>query len=401
MTAYLGSKETIIDINTPKSIIAVLFLAVAGACMFILQPVYVQGLVGYLKFSESDAGVITSAEMFGLAATAVVTNFIINLVNWRVLTLIFIALATLGNVLSVGVTDINVLIMARVVAGLGCGGLISITFIMMGLTLRSDRNLALIVVCVLTYGALGLFVMPSVFHHFSVDGVLIFFSAFCASCLLFVGYLPCSHQMHEEAVTEASSYSMPIKLLSLLGVLAYNLAIGIVWVYMFLVGTDAGIKEQTVANVLTVSQILGIAGAFLVVVFERRFGRHLPLLAGIVGSALAIGLLLGKPDFILFTLGVCAFNFLWNFSMPYIFAVLADFDARGKMVAAGVSLQLIGFAFGPAIASAMLGDANYSLVNSIAIALFLLSAVLLFPGLRVQDKQYAAATNGSSVAMGS
>ncbi|WP_339671036.1 MFS transporter [Dasania marina] len=390
MTAYLGSKKTIIDINTTRSIIAVLFVSVAGACMFILQPVYVQGLVGYLHFSESDAGMITAAEMFGLAATAVVTNFIINLVNWRLLTLIFIALATAGNLLSIGVTDINLLIMARVLAGLGCGGLISITFIMMGLTQRSDRNIALLVVCVLTYGALGLFVMPSVFQYFGVDGVLIFFAAFCASCALFVAYLPCSHQMHEQVVAEVSSYSMPIKLLSLLGVLAYNLAIGIVWVYMFLVGTDAGIKEQTVANVLTASQVLGIAGALLVVVFERRFGRHLPLLAGIVGGAIAISLLLGKPEFLLFTIGVCAFNFLWNLSMPYIFAVLADFDARGKMVAVGISLQLVGFAFGPAIASAMLGDANYTLVNTIAIVLFIVSAILLFPGLRVQDKHYAA-----------
>ena len=59
------------DVNSRRTIIAIVFLAVVGPCVFILQPGFVQGLVAYLSFSEQQAGLIAPAEMFGLAATTV------------------------------------------------------------------------------------------------------------------------------------------------------------------------------------------------------------------------------------------------------------------------------------------------------------------------------------------
>ena len=106
--------------------------------------------------------------------------------------------------------------------------------------------------------------------------------------------------------------------------------------------------EQSVANALTTSQFLGIAGAFLAVVLEVRLGRLLPLAIGIIGGAASIYLLVGDGDgdgdmsANRHWIGVCGFNFLWNLSMPYMLATLADFDLRGRMVVHGVSMQFIG-----------------------------------------------------------
>ncbi len=387
VSGYWGSRGTLIDVNTVKSILAVVVLAVIGPCMFILQPAYVQGLVEYMQFSEEQAGLIASAEMFGLATMAIAVNFIMGRVNWRLLCGALLGISALGNFLSVLLTDAASLMAIRFFTGLGSGGVIAITFTMMGLTERAERNMGYIVAGVLTYGALGLLAMPTAFRLVGVEGVLIFFGLFCACGFFFLGHLPCSHQAHEEVVSRGDAYPLSTKLLALSGVLLYNLAIGIVWVYMFLVGVEAGISEQNVANALTVSQFLGIAGAMKAVIFEVRFGRLLPLMVGIVGGAFGIALLLDTPTAMLYTAGVCIFNFLWNLSMPYLMAALANFDAKGRVVSIGVALQMIGYAVGPAIAALLLGVGGYDLINSIAIGLFIVSAILWVPGLRAQARR--------------
>ncbi len=397
MSGYLGSRTTFVDVNTTKSILAIAFLAVIAVCMFILQPVYVQGLVQYLNFSEEEAGLITAAEMFGLASMAVVVNFVVGRINWRLLVVIFLGISAIGNFLSAGLSDSSSLMAMRYFTGLGSGGLMTITFTMMGLTERSERNIGYIISAVLTYGAFGLLVMPSAFHWVGVEGVMVFFGLFSISGFLFVHNLPCSAQTQLETLKAVPEYSWSVKVIALVGVLFYNLAIGIVWVYMFLVGIEAGINEQTVANALTLSQFLGIAGAMFAVIYEVKFGRILPLMVGIMGGALGVSLIMGTPTVFLYSIGVCLFNFLWNLTMPYLLASLSGYDANGRVVTIGVTLQMLGYAVGPAIAASLLGVGGYDLINTIAIALFVVSAILLIPGLRAQASNAVVKSDGSIV----
>ena len=380
--AIIGDRQQRVDVNSRQSIIAIVYLAVIGPCVFILQPGFVQGLVEYLGLTEQQAGYIASAEMFGLATTTVLLSFISAKVTWRKFVAICIFICVLGNLASLGQTDFNTLAAIRFMTGLGSGGVISLTFTMMGLTQRSDRNFGYIIVWVLTYGAFGLLLMPMAYATVGMNGLLVFFAAFCAVGLIFVRHLPDSGE-HAETGENSSAFSAALKGSTLAAILSYNVAIGIVWAYLFLVGLEAGMVEQSVANALTVSQFLGIAGAFLAVLFEVRLGRLLPLAIGVIGGAASVYYLVGDIGGAEFWIGVCGFNFLWNLSMPYLLATLADFDLRGRMVAHGVSMQFIGYAVGPAIAAQLLGF-GYDLINTTAAILFVAAALLLLPGVMAQ-----------------
>lgn len=367
------------DINSRRSIVAIIFLAVVGPCVFILQPAFVQGLVAYWKFDEQQAGLVASYEMFGLATTTVLLSFVSRWVDWRKFMAGCIVLCVVGNLASIGQTNFTVLSAIRFVTGLGSGGIVSLTFTMAGLTERSDRNFGFIVVWVLTYGAFGMLLMPTAYELVGMNGVLIFFALFCAAGLFFVRGLPRSG----DAVIVADQrveYSGLLKAVSLGGMLAFNIGIGIVWAYLFLVGLEAGMSEQAVANALTVSQFLGIGGAFLAVLFEVRLGRMLPLGIGISGGAAFIVLLVGDIGSYRFWIGVCGFNSLWNLTQPYLLATLADFDARGRVVVHGVSMQFLGFAIGPFVAAQLVEAGGYDLVNLTGVALFIVSAILFLPG---------------------
>lgn len=382
---YWGSRTTIIDVNKIQSIIAVIVISIIGPCMFIVQPAYVQGLVEYMGYTDTQAGLITSAEMFGVAFTAIGINFILNRFNWRVLMGVFLTLAALGNFSSLLVSDANALMIVRFITGLGAGGVMVFSFTMMGITDRADRNMGYMIAAILGYGAIGLLVMPTAFAWVGVEGVLVFFGFFCLSGLLFVSNLPCSHQLHEDLEDIGETYSRSTKLITLSGVLFYNIAIGLVWVYMFLLGIEAGIAEQTVANGLTASQFFGVLGAFMAVIFERRYGRLLPLLIGVLGGAVGIGLLIGTPSAIGFIIAVCVFNGLWNLTMPYLMALLSDFDSKGRIVTLGVTLQFVGYAVGPALAAVLLDVGGYDFINSLAIGLFVIAMLLFVPGIRKQS----------------
>ncbi len=382
VAAIIGDRQQHVDVNSRRSIIAIVYLAVVGPCVFILQPGFVQGLVENLGLTEQQAGFIASAEMFGLATTTVLLSFISSKITWRKFVAICIVVCVLGNLASLGQTDFNTLAGIRYVTGLGSGGIISLTFTMMGLTERSDRNFGYIIVWVLTYGAFGLLLMPMAYTTVGMNGLLVFFAAFCAVGLTCVRHLPDSGE-HVATGENTRTFSLPIKGSMLAAILSYNIAIGIVWAYLFLVGLEAGMAEQAVANALTVSQFLGIAGAFLAVLFEVRLGRLLPLAIGVIGGAASVLYLVGDIGAAEFWIGVCGFNFLWNLSMPYLLATLADFDIRGRMVVHGVSMQFIGYAVGPAIAAQLLGF-GYGVINTTAAILFVAAALLLLPGVMAQ-----------------
>jgi predicted MFS family arabinose efflux permease len=376
----------VIDINSRQSIVAVVWLAVLAVCMFILQPGFVQGLGGYLGFTEQQAGQIAAYEMFGIAATTVLLSFISPHVSWRRVLYICLAICVIGNLASVGQTEFMPLSIIRFLTGLGSGGLISLTFTMMGLTTHADRNFGHLIVWVLVYGAFGLLLMPTAFNVTGMNGVFIFFAVFCATGFYFLRFLPDSGTAIE-LERDAVSFSAMLKAISLSGILVYNIAIGIVWAYLFLIGLEAGMEEQSVANALTISQFLGVAGAMVAVVLDLRLGRLLPLAFGILGGAMSIYLLIGDIGSTLFWIGVCGFNFLWNVSMPYLLAMLADFDHRGRIVIHGVSMQFIGYAIGPLVAAQLLSAGGYDMVNSISVGLFVLAAILLIPGILAQRER--------------
>ena len=72
MAAVTGDNMIPIDVNSPKSLFATIYLAVIGAAVFIVQPGFIQGLVELYGFSEQQAGYIASAEVWGIALTTVV-----------------------------------------------------------------------------------------------------------------------------------------------------------------------------------------------------------------------------------------------------------------------------------------------------------------------------------------
>ena len=387
LTAILDNKQTT-DINSRSAIFSVFLIGVIAPEVFIVQPGFVQGLVELLGFSDSGAGFAMQFEMFGLAVTTILMTFIAHRVNWRLV--IFWSLLTMfaANVMCTMTTDLNVFVALRFVAGLGAGSLVSLSFAAVGLTSNPDRNFGFLIMWVLVYGAIVLWLMPTVYALVGMNGMLWFFALFPLVAVPFIRCMPASGENVLQVEQDAVNLPANMKIFALLAMLAYFSAQGVVWAYLFLIGIDGGLSEQQVANGLTLSQFAGIAGALLAAVIAQRFGRSIPLTIGILGGATCLYFLVGTFEFVLFAVAVGVYNFFWNLTHPFLLGAMASFDRRGRVVVYAVAAQMVGLAIGPGLAASVISEGEYLNVNRLGGILFVLSFLLILPPVLSQARRH-------------
>lgn len=377
MDAKIAKPAGVLNINSPAALFGVIYLSTIGAAVFIVQPGFVQGLVASFGLSEQQVGYVASAEVWGIALTTLALALHGRRTPAYRVTLCAIGLFVLGNLLSLATRDPVWFTACRFVAGLGSGGLVSLTFTQVGLTDKPDRNFGFLIMGVLTYGALGLWAMPSLIAAIGIEGLILCFAAFGASGLLFVRYVPPS--LTEHVAVESDAVDLPAlgRWVAVVAMFTYFFAQGVIWAYLFLIGMNGGLQEQAVANGLMLSQFLGIAGALVAVLLGSRLGRAGPLAVGILGGALVLLVLLGPFSALLYALVVCVYNFAWNMSHPFLLAAMASFDRHGRVVSHAVAAQMLGLSVGPAFAGSLLPAGGYPAVVLAGVALFALSYLLI------------------------
>lgn len=365
-----------VDVNGIPAVASAIILGTIGVLSFIIQPGLVQGFVTELGMSESAAVDLAGIEMLGVAlATAFLALFGSRL-NWRHIVAAGLAFAILGN-LGSAFNGSETFAMFRFISGLGEGAIISISFTFVGITRRAERNVALYLCLLLTYGAFTLWKLPAILSAVGFTGLFSIFAALSAAGLATIPFVPGAYNAEEMTNPEARQLPRSLLTVALGGVLAYNLAQGIAWAVLFLVGSNAGIAEQQVADSLFLSQVFAVAGALASVFLAAALNRNVAIAFGILVGAASIALLLGEPSVTLFTLGVCGFNFLWNFVLPFILGRICDFDTSGRMMSLAVAMQMTGLGGGPLIAARLIEGRGYGAVLGVCIALFILSFVLL------------------------
>jgi len=390
LTRILGTNDGI-DINSRSAVFSIFLVGVIAPEVFIVQPGFVQGMVELLGFDDQGAGYTASAEMFGLAATTILMTFVAHRVNWRVV--IFWSLIVMfgANMLCTVTSDLDTFVALRFIAGLGAGSLVSLSFAAVGLTSNPDRNFGFLIMWVLVYGAIVLWLMPTVYELAGMNGMLWFFALFPLMAVPFIRYMPVTGENVVQVEEDAVNLTSRMKALALFAMLAYFMAQGVVWAYLFLIGVSGGLTDQQVANGLMLSQFAGIGGALLAAVIAHRFIRSLPLAVGILGGAACLYFMVGSFEFALFAIAVGVYNFLWNMTHPFLLGAMASFDRRGRVVVYAVAMQMVGLAIGPGLAASVISEGEYLNVNRLGAVLFVLSFLLILPPVLAQAKSYSAA----------
>jgi len=369
------------------------FLATAGLFYVNIMPALVDGLIEGLGFSNRDAGLVGSANMYGAAVGALTAVFLVKHINWR-----YAAVALLFGLMAIDFTSMmltspNALIGTRFAHGCVGGMLVGIGFAVMSRTTEVDRTFGYLLTIQFGLGGLGIMYLPSLVPEYGTKALFMSLIAFSIVTMMMLPFLSDYPPREQKVAGSTRNGSIKLIALALLATFLFQAANMGIFAYAIGIGRNAMLEMDFISNALGVAAWIAIVGSVLVILMSTRFGRTVPVGIAIVLTALSLWLLhfsdikAGGWETSIYWWTNVLWGICWAFVISYLLGMCSEFDATGQMAAMGGFASKMGLASGPAIAALVVGDNNYSLlINMSVVALILCLVVMIIPA-RILDRR--------------
>lgn len=367
------------DLVYAITLIAVFYSGFASAGLAILKPLIVGALIDDFKFSPREAGFVAGIEMAGIGVAAFVVAAFGGAWNRRLVILVGVTLGIVGSLIPFFSHAFDMVLVMRLLAGIGCGLIASTIFAVIGGTRDPDRTFGLYYM--LTYVGAAMLVPAGswVLAHFGAGGGYGLLALVLLIVYIAVPRIPHGFYQQRESGIHNTLPPFPLKdaVVSLSLSLVFWTGLGAVWAFVERLGVDAGLTSTTISKALTIGPLMSMAGAFTVSLLHTRHGRSLPLLVAIILAIVSVGLVGWGGTTTTFTAGVLLFSFLWPVFLAYLGGTMAALDPGGRVVAMSVTSQTIGMALGPAAAGMLAGTYGYAAIIVMGLVCFGVALMLL------------------------
>ena len=276
----------------PDSMLARLllaFLATAGLFYVNIMPALVDGLVEGLSFTNKEAGLVGSSNVYGAAVGALLIVFLISRINWRTAAWIFLSGLIIIDITSIFIDDAQLLTALRFFHGFIGGMLVGTGFAVIARTNQPDRTFGMLLGVQYGLGGLGIMVIPPLVPEYGTPILfitLIGFSAVTALMLPFIDDYPIDTTTTNSIEHQTSAIKLQPLGLTLLALFLFQAANMAVFAYIIGLGKSFGLDPAFIMPVLGAASWVGVLGALLVVVFSTRYGRFFPVLTGMILTCL-------------------------------------------------------------------------------------------------------------------
>jgi predicted MFS family arabinose efflux permease len=379
-----GSRES--NVDNAWTVCSVVTGSGIALLPLLLGPLLVGEYVTELGVSESNAGMILSTELSAFALGAAMLFAALGQ-NWRHIVTVALLLMTIGNALFLFVDTLYAITLARFIAGLGAGILMTMTMQVIALTRDPDRIYGLWTVGQLLLGALATIAFPDLIAAGGIKAVFLIWALLAVLLFATIQFYPAGPDRAIKADSQCTTAPrFGLGLLCLFGLFIYYSGQTGVWVYLERLGESWGIGREMVADTLFASLISGVAGSGLAILLGNKLGRTLPITVSLLISAAGISLLILSGGATVFTVAACLFNFGWYLFLPYITAVIAAADDSGKLLTSLAVTFPASLAAGPAVA-AILIDHSGTLLPCLIFGLISIPFgwVFILPATRAQS----------------
>ena len=377
----------------PDSMLARLllaFLATAGLFYVNIMPALVDGLVEGLGFTNKEAGLVGSSNVYGAAVGALLIVFLISRINWRTAAWIFLSGLIIIDITSIFIDDAQLLTALRFFHGFIGGMLVGTGFAVIARTNQPDRTFGMLLGVQYGLGGLGIMVIPPLVPEYGTPILfitLIGFSAVTALMLPFIDDYPIDTTTTNSVEHQTSAIKLQPLGLTLLALFLFQAANMAVFAYIIGLGKSFGLDPAFIMPVLGAASWVGVLGALLVVVFSTRYGRFFPVLTGMMLTLAATWLLHFSGSQLAFIIANCAVGITWAFIIAYLLGMSAEFDKAGRMAALGGFASKMGLASGPFVAALIVGENNYALLINVALVFMAISMIAAIIPARFLDRE--------------
>jgi len=339
-----------------RSLTVALYMVLVGYGVLVGIPVISTAWVTKLGFTEVEVGRVAGMDLGGLSAGAIVTAWIINRVNRRILVFIGIIIAVVANGMCLKYVDYDTVLWLRFLAGFGSGMYTAVAVAIFGMSIRPALAYNLMLFSFAFSQALEMRVLPQL----PMNGIYwVFIGCFLATIpfLKWIKSYPKTRAVEERSNTNDSNarYALFLPWVCLFAIFLTYINIGAYWTYIELAALDSNTNPNLVSEVLVWASLCSLLGCLIATLLSNRFGLLRPLLIALFTMAMGVGMLafgINEPRFLM---SVFTFNLLWIFTDVYQMGSLANFDNGGHYAAYLPAAQGLGQIVGPNLAASLLG----------------------------------------------
>ncbi len=338
---------------------AACILIAAGSILAVgIQPIFIGLLVERLGLTLAQQSSVMSAEMCGsifgtLACVPIMRRFSV-----RTTALLAASALLVSNLFTAQVSDVSMLMAARVVAGIGSGILYAYSIFGLGGLRDPDRSYGVLLFMQTALFAFSAATVPLIAGRlgfgWAINYLSIWFALICFACM----FLPRTTAPKPKNTTDANAKSLSVVgVFSLIGMVLLQVSIYSLWGFVEGIGTDAGIGAVEIGWALSVGLLGGLPGAALPSLLGKKLGR-VPMI--LTGSTIVLAAIVMFATAIrsAVDLGIAVFlmNVGWKLALSYYMSSVVAHDPTGRLTRMVGSLQVISAAAAPTILMVLIGN---------------------------------------------
>ncbi|MGM0906924.1 MAG: MFS transporter [Pseudomonadota bacterium] len=385
---------TSVAANGTAARVMLAFLATAGLFYVNIMPALVSGLITGLGFSNKDAGLVGSLNIYGAAVGALLAVFIIRRISWKPVCIALLLLLISVDFISMLVTKELTMMMLRALHG-GIGGLlVGVSFAVIARTEFVHKTFGMLLLVQFGLGGIGVWALPPLVPE--LGSWILFFTliAFSSAALIMVFFLPdYPVQVRDPDAIIAPVEKGPLSA-SIFAVFLFQAANMALYAYIIDLAEQAGLTLSTISPALGISAWMGILGSLAVILLATKWGRTMPIMLGIFVTAAATFALHYSFNPLVFWIANIAVGMTWAFSIAYLLGVCSEFDKAGQMAALAGFASKLGLASGPLFAALIVEGGNYEMLINVAVVLLIIAALsTIYPSWLLDRKGREALDN--------
>jgi predicted MFS family arabinose efflux permease len=350
-------------------------------------PLLVTEVIAKYSISPAKAGVFAAAAALGRGMSAAIMSSRSRSLDLQRTALIgggIIAVSNLGMVLT---SSFEMVLFLRLVTGVGEGMALTAACIAAAAHVNPERAFG---AAQITAGVAAIIVFLAVPPLKMFAGPDANFILLATIALLAVPGLACLER--PRVVDEDKDHKYPnrnVAALVLVAFALFSLADIASWLFADEIGLRAGMDHGKVEAVLSATIGLALAGPALAMILDVRFGRSIPIIAGMTMLAIAVVLFTRASSEVGYIAAIIPLNFGFAFLTPYFMGTLAELDEGGSWTSLSNSVLAVVGIGGPLVAGLIADGGGYANLAwltgpAIALGLFLLLIALRAPPLSNQ-----------------
>jgi predicted MFS family arabinose efflux permease len=377
------------DMYNPSDKINMLaFILTGGVAPLTLwfAPLLVGSYIEVLGFSERNAVLLLSGEMAGYALAGAVAFFLIPILNWRYIVLGAFLVLICSNIFAAWVNTYSILLVIRFCAGIGAGTLMSMSMIAIGLTSTPERIYGLWTAMQILTPAIILVFLPELIADYGLAAPFLIV-AFIGSALIWVcRYYPFdAGRKSSGSALIGTSRAKILGAVGLIGIFVFFGGQSTVWSFVERIGANSGFSTESIGKALALGALAGLGGALSASLLGNVYGRVLPLVIAMLLSVTSVIILMQANVVAVFTIGLCLFAIAWNYSGPYLQAIISNLDKNGRLLALLAIVLPGSMSAGPAfVTSFLIQGEGYMPIFWMLLVALPIGFLLLYPAARLK-----------------